>query len=277
MSTGRNSTKGGEKPGVGRFGSLGAKLALSLAVAVVALLAGCAAYRPLAGLPVASGAKAIAPDYAQIIGSGQPVTRQMNVGNFLEVEARSAFTVHLQQSESPTLEITADDNVIDHVQVVRRGQTLILALKPGSYTRATYRATLGVPDLRGISLSEATTAIVSDFRPEGGLRLELAGASTLTGRFQVSDLAMVAREASAATVGGSAERLTLIASGSSKTSLGDLAVGKARAELREASTALLNVKERLDADLNSASTLTYVGNPTLGEVSSTGASSLKRR
>jgi hypothetical protein len=40
---------------------------------------------------------------------------------------------------------------------------------------------------------------------------------------------------------------------------------------------VINARGRLDANVSGASTLAYVGNPTLGETSTSGASSIKRR
>jgi hypothetical protein len=213
----------------------------------------------------------------EITGSGKLVTRELSLSGFTGVEVRSAFKVDVFQSDSYQVLVTADDNIIDRVDAGVTGGRLTLGMSPGSYLSATYRASVGMPGLRSLELSEATTGTVSGFRSSDGLEIRLGGASRLTGRLEAGQVRLVPGEASVVTLGGRAESLTVEGSGASEANLGDWAVGSARVILREASKATVNVAGGLDADLRAASTLNYVGNPTLGSVTSVEASSLRRR
>jgi hypothetical protein len=239
----------------------------ALGLLMVAILVGCSGNPQVAPIPRVDG----------ITGSGRLVTQELPLSGFTGVAARSAFKLDVFQSESYQVEVTADDNVIDHMDVKVTGDRLTLAMTPGSYMSATYRARVGMPSLRSLDLSEASTATVSGFKSVEDVEFSLKGASKLTGRVEAGQVRLSPGEASVVTLGGKAESLTVEASGASEAHLGDWAVGSASVSLREASRATLNVAGRLDADLRAASTLYYVGNPTLGSVSSLEASSLKRR
>jgi hypothetical protein len=54
-------------------------------------------------------------------------------------------------------------------------------------------------------------------------------------------------------------------------------VGNADVILSGASDATINLAGRLDADLSGASKLEYIGEPTLGVMDATGASTVKRK
>lgn len=56
--------------------------------------------------------------------------------------------------------------------------------------------------------------------------------------------------------------------------LSEFTVHNARVNLSGASRATIDLDGRLDADLSGASTLLYIGEPTMGEVSVTGGSRL---
>ncbi|GAI07881.1 unnamed protein product, partial [marine sediment metagenome] len=67
----------------------------------------------------------------------------------------------------------------------------------------------------------------------------------------------------------------LKASGASKVTLDDFPVDDANVHLSGASEATLNVKGRLDCAVTAASRLYFQGNPTMGNISVTGASTIK--
>ena len=196
--------------------------------------------------------------------------------DFTEVEVGSAFKVGITRSDNFGVTVTADDNLIDIVDVAKSGQTLRVGLRSGSYNNATYRASVRMPDLRRLQITGASTVTFSGFMSRS-LDLGLSGASQVTGRLEGGQLNLAALEASTATLGGSTDGVALTASGASQASLGDLPARTGRVSLREASTATVNVKDKLDADLRSASNLYYVGNPSLGNVSAVEGSSVRHR
>ena len=238
-----------------------------LGMVALILLSGCSGYRTYS-----SGSSS-----EHIIGSGVLVTREIDASDFDAVEARSAFKVDIYRSESYQVSITADDNVIDNVEATVQGGVLRLAMVPGSYTNATFRAKIGLPSLRSLDLSEATTATVSGFESQEDASFRLSGASKLMGRMEAGAVNLRSGEASVVSLGGTAESLTMDASGASEVNLGDWVADSAAATMKGASRATLNVTGRLDAELREASTLYYVGSPTIGTVSSEQASALKHR
>lgn len=210
------------------------------------------------------------------IGSGNVVSRSIDVRDFSEVDVYGAIRVEITRGGTYSVSLAADDNVIDLVEVSRSGQTLRMGMKPGSYSNLSVRVAVTMPDIKSIRLSDASTATMSGFRPRQ-LTMGLSGASKLAGRLEAGQLDLSVGQASVLNLGGTAEALKLTASGASTGSLGDLSVGLASISLREASSATVNARDRLDADLRSASSLYYVGNPSLGSITSIEASSLRRR
>ena len=83
-----------------------------------------------------------------IIGSGDLTTRDFDLSDFTEIEARSGFQLELVQSSTFSVEITADDNVMDYIDVSKSGDTL--RIRPQwnrSFRSVTLRAKITMPDL----------------------------------------------------------------------------------------------------------------------------------
>ena len=74
---------------------------------------------------------------------------------------------------------------------------------------------------------------------------------------------------------GSAEDITLDASGASRAYLEDLTINDTRVNLSGASQATVNAGGQISGDLSGASLLEYLGNPSIGNFTTSGASLLR--
>jgi hypothetical protein len=125
-------------------------------------------------------------------------------------------------------------------------------------------------------VSGASTVKLGEFSP-GDATFEVSGASTVTGDIEVADMEMEVSGASTVRLEGSADGLTVDGSGASHLELANLEVENANVILSGASNATVNLNGRLDAELSGASTLEYIGEPTLGIMDITGASTLEKK
>ena len=94
--------------------------------------------------------------------------------------------------------------------------------------------------------------------------------------FQAGNITVDLSGASTFNAAGSANDLVSVVSGASNLYLSDLPVNNANMNLSGASHAQINVNGRLDAVLSGASSLKYSGSPTLGNINTSGASTVSR-
>ncbi|HOG47563.1 MAG TPA: head GIN domain-containing protein [Anaerolineae bacterium] len=213
-----------------------------------------------------------------LVGSGRLETRELDLSGFSHIEAGSAFVLDVVQSEQFAVSITADDNLFDYLDAAVSGDTLRLRLRSGTgISRATLRARVAMPALRGLDLSGASRSSITGFSSAKGLDLELSGASSLQGDIKAGAVRVELSGASRLELTGSGEDLTLRGSGASTARLAGFPVTDARATLSGASRAELEPSGRLDADLSGASTLQYGSGATLGRVQTSGGSSIHAR
>ena len=212
-------------------------------------------------------------------GSGNVVSQEMPLTDFTSVEAANAFEVEITQSDTFSVTIRVDDNILDLVDVSKDGDTLKLRLERGVSLRrdVTLEADITMPELESLELSGASKASVSGFRSSGQLDIDLSGASSLDGNLEAGETDIEASGASTVVLEGSATELTIEGSGASSLDLADFTVDTAEVELSGASDATVRAQESIDpVDVSGASKLRYLGDPSLGDVTTSGASTVDK-
>jgi hypothetical protein len=164
-----------------------------------------------------------------LIGSGNLETEEYAFANFTRVEISSAFEFEIKQSSSYSINITADDNVIDYVQVSQDGQILKIRVGgvPTSFRSVTLKALVTMPQLGGLTVSGASRGIVSNFNCTEAVSIAVSGASRVTGDITAGDAEFHIDGASTIQLEGSADDMVAIISGASRFNLGDFAVNNA--------------------------------------------------
>jgi hypothetical protein len=241
---------------------------LGFGVVSVALLAGCTL------------AEEISSRVTFITGSGNVVTKEENITGFDKVDVSNAFKVDIRQGDTFDVVIRIDDNLVQYLEVVKRGSTLKIGLKPGrayNIRKATMEADVTMPELTGLELSGASQATITGFESARDLDVDVSGASQLWGDIKAGDAQFDVSGASQVTLSGFAGDVTIDASGASTADLAGFAVDDANVEASGASKVTLNASGRLDVDASGASHVYYLGNPTLGKIDTSGASSVNRK
>ena len=230
-------------------------------------------------------------------GSGKLETRQFDFNDFERVDISSAFRYEIAQSGSYNVSITANDNMFEHMRISQEGETLRIGLKALTFGDATLRAAITMPQLRKLDISGASHGTVSGFRSKEGLdidvsgassveligmsfgdmRCDISGASKVTGNIEAGNADCELSGASSIQLEGSANDIAIDASGASRVKLAALPVNNAEIKLSGASTGTVNMEGRLDADLSGASKFEYLGEPSMGNIKTSGASTVSRQ
>jgi hypothetical protein len=220
-------------------------------------------------------------DSNAIAGSGNPVTRDFALQDFDRIEVSNAFDVVVQQSDGYSVSVTVDDNLVDLLDVQVDNGELHIGLEPGTSLRSphTLKARVSMPLLRAADASGASRLSLQGFEDETDFDLQLSGASFAEGGLNGAQVSIELSGASRVVLTGSAQTLALEVSGASTADLEDLDIARvSRVELSGASRATLSVSDAIDQiDLSGVSHLDYTGDPSLGDVDTSGASELRHR
>ena len=210
-------------------------------------------------------------------GSGEMKTRDFTQSDFSEVKATDGIELKINYAASYNVTITADDNLLDYIQVSQKDETLSLGLKRADYVDAKVKAVITMPHIRKLSLSGGSTCNVSGFSSRAGVEfylsgesamafagmtvgdvtLEVADASKATGNITAGDVRLKASNGSTVQLGGAANDLTCEADGSSQLKLESFAARNGSITLSGESTAAVRLTGKMDVNLAKNSRLSY--------------------
>ena len=212
-----------------------------------------------------------------VSGSGDVVTQEEDFSGFDEVSASHNFEVNIEQGDGYEVVIRIDDNLLDDLEVVKRGDRLEIGFMRNMVTRnATMEADITMPRLRGVDLSGASDAHITGFDSNDEFKTGLSGASSLSGDIISGDVNIDLSGASEVTLSGSGGNLVLDLSGSSDVDLAEFSVEDADLKLSGSSEVILNVNGTLDVTASGSSDVEYLGEPSLGSIQTSGSSSVSR-
>jgi hypothetical protein len=234
----------------------------------------------------------------QIAGSKNTETRQFDYSGFKRIEVSDAFTVMATKSDTYAVAVTLNDNLFGDLDISMSGDTLRIGMKSFShFVNTTQRAEIALPELDSLTITGACHAEVTDFQSNGSLNLEVTGASGMViNNLKAADTTIKIIGASYLSgslvtdngdfnltgysnimLTGSAAKMQLDVIGASRATLADFIVENASVTAVGASNADVEAHGTLDLDISGVSTLIYGDSPTLGKVSVSGVSTLRRR
>jgi len=237
------------------------------------------------------------------IEPGELETRQFDYDDFSKVDISSAFSYEIQKADNWSIEITAGKNLFEYIILTKSAQELDIDMNiPGSiiWTSGSYprpKVIITMPELTALDSSGATDGSVTGFTSVGDLDIslsgaskieltditsgrtiiDLSGASRISGSIHVDNLELEVDSASKVSLEGSADYLTVEASGASQLDLQDFITQNADITLQNASRGTFFLVETLNARVNGVSTLEYTGEPVIGDLEVTGASTFRKK
>ena len=189
-------------------------------------------------------------------GSGKIITEKRVLSGFTAIDAGGAIELEVSQSDSYSVEVEADDNIMPKILTTVENGTLRISMQDKDFDfdkNATVHVKVSMPQISGIELSGASHGIAKNIKTDK-LSLEVSGAS----KFMIS---------------GTASELNSEVSGASKLEAKELLADNASVECSGASKAHVHANTSLKIDVAGASKVTYSGSPKVTQASS-GASSI---
>lgn len=214
-----------------------------------------------------------------ITGSGNVVTQEEAITGFDKVDISHAFHVDISQGDTFSVVVRVDDNLVEYVQVIKKGNTLQIGLVPNppNIRSATLQAEVIMPELSGLDMRGSSHVTIPGFKSAQALVVDASGSSHLQGDIQFGNVTFNLDGSSEVILSGSAQDVTIHASGSGQVDLSAFSVVDANVEAGGKSQVTVNVSGRLDVDASNASHVTYLGSPTLGKMDTSGSASIEQK
>jgi hypothetical protein len=216
------------------------KIIVFFLLAVVVLIVGCSVINN------------VSPDNrVTIIGSGDLVSRQIDVSGFDRIETGFAFNVTVHQGGVFSVVAVVDDNLVEYLYVEASGGTLYM------------QAQVTMPQLVGLQLSGSSHATLSGFDSIRDFSAELTGSSSLNGEIQAENANLNAYGSTFIKLSGKGKKLSVDVCGSNAVDLNDYAVEDAALQVACNSIVAVNVAGRLQADAAQYAQVYFAGKPSI--------------
>jgi hypothetical protein len=210
---------------------------------------------------------------------GNPKTQEYTNSGFTALDVGSAFQVTVNRGDTYSVKVTAGERIFDRIMVTQSEETLKIEVTPGIFF-GTFdaKAEITMPTLNSVTLSGATNGDVDGFSTTDQFVITVSGASSLDmTNMELEDVDIELSGASRLTAQGTGANLVSQVSGASNLNLESFPVNDATVTVSGASHAAVSPSGTLNVEASGASSLQYTGNPNLGTINTSGASTVNKK
>lgn len=214
----------------------------------------------------------------RIRGNGNIRTEQRTPGDFSGVEVRGAIDLIVRTDSARQVSVEADENLLEYVEVRRKGNNLVVTTRDGFNIDATRSIVVRVSGpIFDVLEASGACSISSDapLQSSGPLNIHLSGASRGKISARCPSITAEVSGASKLNLAGETKDLAIEAHGSSRVEAFELLTEEARVDLSGASHAEVFTSVKLNVEASGASGVRYRGPGTVNSELS-GASSAKK-
>lgn len=210
----------------------------------------------------------------RIKGSGVMSKENREVSLFHGLDVGSGIHVILKQSDTYSVDVEAEDNIVPLITTKVRDGILCIGIKPNSNIQASrpMKVYVSLQELREIEAGSAAKVNGESVFKTDKLELDISSAAKVELQVETEILEIELTSAAKAVLKGKTQKMQAELSGASKLEAGELQTAKAQMDLNGASSATISVSDELSYDVSSAAKLIYNGHPRIyeAEVSSAG-------
>ncbi|MCP5464758.1 MAG: DUF2807 domain-containing protein [Deltaproteobacteria bacterium] len=181
--------------------------------------------------------------FKKLQGNGQIIAQPRDVGAFEEVAVKGGFDVNIVIADTRKVEIVGDENLLPHIKVAMRDDTLDLSIAPGVKLKPTTPVVINIqtPELSRYYLTGSGKTKISNLNSEK-FKFDGSGSGTVE-------------------LFGKVERLILDLKGSGKVDSRQLIAERVAVKSKGASDVKVFASEAIDVNSFGSGNVTYYGSP----------------
>ncbi len=208
-------------------------------------------------------------------GNGNVIKEERSISSFDAIDASGGLTINLVRNDSKTIEVTADENLMDNIETYVRGGTLHIDTKNISNSTK-LEVLVNYQDVEFFDLSGAVDVYCEDVIEQNSLNVDASGASEMELNLRVNKLSIDVSGAGDIRLEGKADEMVFEGSGASSLRAENLETKITHVDISGAGDARVNASEELKASVSGAGSIRYTGNPESIKTSVSGAGSVNR-
>ncbi len=113
-------------------------------------------------------------------GSGNTISEFREISAFSKISTEGTFIVNISQGSKQSLEVIADDNIINRVKTAVSGDQLKIYLEDGNYKNIYLEVNITVPGLNEIKNEGTGNITVFELESTGNMNIENVGSGNIS-------------------------------------------------------------------------------------------------
>ncbi|WP_235295700.1 head GIN domain-containing protein [Portibacter marinus] len=208
-------------------------------------------------------------EYIEIKGSENLISKTIEVADFHSLEASDQVKVIISQGP-PSIEISAEDNLIEYLKVENKDGTLSIYREFANSQNIQQNLPM-IVRISNLAYDKLVAKNQSEIIIEGNLNqpaifLTLRDQSNVSGSIETSELEVVASQQSNASLFGNAKKLKLELEDQSNLRAYNLNVNQAEIQIRNQSEARLNVSDEITGLARGNAKVNIKGDPKIKQI-----------
>lgn len=197
-----------------------------------------------------------------IYGSGNIISEMRELPVFTSIRVEMTATVTVALADSQSVDVTVDDNIMDYVETVVDGSTLVIRLgEDVDLSDYDLDIVVEATDLRALSCPGTATIRSASEIEVSALRVSISGVGTVALDLDVDQLESFVSGLGTLDYAGTAAQHLISISGTGTVSAYRLASAACNITIGGSGTVLVTVIDDLDVTIGGFGTVYYKGNP----------------
>jgi len=214
----------------------------------------------------------------RVSGNGNVISENRTVGQFKNVDVRGSIDVIVKQDTVSSVKIQADQNLMEYIEVIDDGNTLIVRERSGFRLRPTkdIKVYVSAPLFSHISVSGAGD-IISDGKitSQENLSMHVSGAGDVTMDVNAPKVEASLSGSGTINLKGQSKDFDADISGAGDANCFEMLAENTSIEISGAGSADVYASVKLDVRVSGAGSVTYKGSPAVNQ-SISGAGSVNK-
>ena len=214
----------------------------------------------------------------KVTGNGNVVKQDRPVEPFSAIEVGGVLTVYLEQGDTESLAVEADENLLDLIETENQGNTLVVRLKKGVELKKAKRKDVYITlrdldrlDVGGVVNVESTTPLETE-----QLDLEIGGVGQTKLELRCDRLNAQADMVGGLTLSGDVQEATIKHGGVGSLEAFDLRVDKLSITNSGVGSAEVQAQSEISITSSGVGSVRYKGDPVVKELKTSGVGKVKK-
>ena len=177
-------------------------------------------------------------------GSGNTVSEFRDVHLFTKINSEGTFVVNITQGPTQSLEIIADDNIINRVKTIVSNDQLKIYLEDGNYKNTYLEANITLPDLKSIKNEGTGDITVFELQSAGTMEIENIGTGNIA-------------------IAGYTDNLTIVKEGSGTINCAEFMAANIDLHIEGSGDSEVYCTESLNVNIEGSGNVYYKGSPSV--------------